>query len=62
MLVKEKSDIEEERNIEEIEERFENNECAKLFEQSDVENEHDNEQVSYYLHLLLFYSRLTLDM
>ena len=62
MLVKEKSDTEEEQNVEEIEERFEINESAELLEQSDVEGEHNNEEVSYFLHLLLFYSRLKLVM
>ena len=49
MLVKEKSDTDEEQNVEEIEERFEINESAELLEQSDVEGEHDNEEVSYFL-------------
>ena len=48
--------------MEDIEERFEINKSAELLEQSDVEDKHDNEQVSYFLYLILFYSRLTLVM
>ena len=46
MLGKEKSDIEEEAKVEELEERFDVKESAELLEQSDAKDELDREQVS----------------